>query len=72
MEQDQGVGGWVWGVAEVVNVAVKTQAADDGGTRGSVHTLALGTDGDFAVVADTHWGLLAPDEGPPRASGHGA
>ena len=31
MEQDQRLGGWVRGVAEVVNVAVQAQAADDGG-----------------------------------------
>jgi hypothetical protein len=29
--------------------------------------MALGTDGDFAIVADADAGLLAPDVGPPRA-----
>jgi hypothetical protein len=34
--------------------------------------MALGTDGDFAVVADADAGLLAPDVGPPRAVWRGA
>ena len=34
--------------------------------------MALGTDGDLAVVADADAGLLAPDIGPPRALRDGA
>lgn len=30
MEQDDGVGFWVWRVAEVVNVSIRAEAADDG------------------------------------------
>ncbi len=55
------------GVAEVVDVAVGAQAADDGGAGRGVHRLALGADGNLAVVTDAHGGALAPDEGPPRA-----
>ena len=34
--------------------------------------MALGADGDFAVVTDADAGLLAPDVGPPRALRSGA
>ena len=34
--------------------------------------MAVGADGDFAVVADPDFGLLAPDKGPPRTRRHGA
>src|ERR1022692_946432 len=33
--------------------------------------LALGADGDFAVVTDADAGLLAPDIGPPRTGRDG-
>lgn len=59
-------------MTEVVDVAVWAQAADDGGAERGVHGLPLGSDGDFAVVADTHGGLLAPDKKPPWASGQRA
>lgn len=59
-------------MAEVVDVAVGAQAADDGAARWGGYTLALGSDGDLAVIADADFGLLAPDIGPPRARGHGA
>ena len=65
MEEDEGFGFWIGGMAEVIDVAVRSHAADDGGARWSLNGLALGADGDFAVVADA--GLLAPDERPPRA-----
>ena len=39
---------------------------------GASMAMALGADGDFAVVADADAGLLAPDVGPPRAVGGGA
>jgi len=72
MEQDDGFGVLVWGVAEVVEVAIGAQAADDGGARWGLDGLALGADGDFAVVADADAGLLAPDVGPPRTVRGGA
>ena len=34
--------------------------------------MKLSTDGNLAVVAHAHGRALAPDEGPPRAGGHGA
>jgi hypothetical protein len=71
MEQDAGVGLLIWSVAEVVNVAVGAPAADHGGTWRGINGLALGADGDLAVVADADAGLLAPDVGPPRAVGIG-
>ena len=66
-----GLAFWIWGVAEVVDVAIGAEAADDGGAGRSVNGMALGADGDFAVVADADAGLLAPDVGPPRAVGGG-
>ena len=71
MEQDDGFGFWGGGVAEVIEVALWTEAADDVGAWGGVNGLALGADRDFAVIADADAGLLAPDEGPPRAGGDG-
>ncbi len=71
MEQDDGFGRRGGGVAEVVDVAVGAQAADDGGAGRGVHRLALGADGNLAVVTDAHGGVLAPDKGLPRAGGGG-
>jgi len=71
MEQDDGFGLWVWGLAEVVNVSIWAEAADDGGAGWGVKGLALRADGDFAVVADADAGLLAPDVRPPRTVGGG-
>jgi hypothetical protein len=48
-------------VTEVVDVAVGSQAADDLGAWGRVNGVALGADGDFAVVAYTDASLLAPE-----------
>jgi len=72
MKQDDGFGFAVWGVAEVIDVAIGAEAADNFGPRRGVNGVALGPDGDFAVVADAHAGLVAPDVGPPRAVGRGA
>jgi hypothetical protein len=72
MEQAEGFGGWVRAMAEVVDVAVHPQTADDGGAGRSVQRVKLSADWDFAVVADAHGGSLAPYEGPPGADGHGA
>ena len=72
VQQDDGFGFWIWGVSEVVNVTIGTQAADDGGTRRGVNGVALGPGGDFAVVADADAGLLTPDVRPPGTVGRGA
>ena len=58
-------------MTEVVDVAIGAEAADDGGARRSIQGLALGGDGDFAVVADADAGLLAPDKRPARTGGDG-
>jgi hypothetical protein len=72
MEQEDGFGFGIGSVAQVIDVAVGPQAADDRGTRWSLHGLALAADGDFAVIADAHVGLLAPHKGPPRTVGNGS
>jgi hypothetical protein len=65
MEQDDGFGLGIWGVTEVVDVAIWAQAADDDGAWWSLNLLALGADGHLPVVADPDAGLLAPDKRPP-------
>ena len=72
MEEDEGFGLWIWGLLEVIDVTVWAETTDDGGTWWGLNGLALGADGDFAVVADADAGLLAPDKGPPRAIRDGA
>ena len=67
VEQDDGFGFLIGGVAEIEDVTVGSEATDDFGTWRGVHGQALGADGDFAVIADTDAGLLAPDVGPPGA-----
>lgn len=47
MEQDEGFGRWVRGVPEVVDVAVGSQAADDGGAGRGRPSLALDLDTVF-------------------------
>ena len=66
VEQNDRFGGGVRGVAEVVDVAVGTQAADDGGPGWGGHGLAERTAGDGAVGGDADARALAPDIGPPR------
>ena len=72
MEENFRFGFWVGRLAEVVDISVGAEATDDGGAGSGVQKQALVSDGDCAVVADTDAGLLAPDEGPPRAGGGGA
>ena len=72
MKQEDGFGVFVRGVTEVVDVAIGSQAADDFGAGWGVNGMALGADGDFAVVSNADAGLLAPDVGPPGAVGSGA
>jgi len=72
MEQDDGFGFGIGSMAEVVNVTIWAETAEDAGAGWGVNGLALGADGDFAVVPDADAGLLAPDIGPPRALRDGA
>ncbi len=72
MEENDGFGFWIWGVAEVIDISIGTEATDDGGARDGVNGMALGSDGDFTVVADPDFGLLAPNQGPPRTGGNWA
>jgi len=76
MEQDDGSGSGVWGLVEEMDVAIWAEAADDLGAWRGVNGVALGANGDLAVVADPDAGLLTPDVGPPRAlrggTNHGA
>jgi hypothetical protein len=72
MEQDDGFEFGIGSLAQVEDVSVGTEAADDGGARRGVEGLAGGTDGDFAVVAYAHGGAQAPDVGPPRTGWGGA
>jgi hypothetical protein len=60
MEQDDGFGVLIGGVAEIINVTVWTETTDDGGAWRCLNGLALGADGDFAIVTDANAGLLAP------------
>ena len=71
VEEDDGFCVFVWGVTEIVDVAIGAEAAQDGGAGWSVNGLALGADRDFAIVADADAGSLAPDVGPPRTLGDG-
>ena len=72
MEQDDGFGFWNGRVAQVIDVGVWPQAADDGGAWWGIDGLALAADGDFVIVADAHVGLLAPNKGPLGAVGNGS
>lgn len=47
MEQDEGFGFWLRSVAEVIDVAIRSQTADDRGTGRSRDGLTLGADGHF-------------------------
>ena len=69
MEEDDGLGFGIGSVAEVEEVTVRSEAADDGTARGRVDAPALEGDRDLAIVAGPHAGLLAPDVGPPRTHG---
>ncbi len=71
MEEDEGFGLWIWRLLEVIDVAVWAETTDDGGTRRGGNGPALGSGGDFAVVANADAGLLTPDKRPPRTSGGG-
>jgi len=68
MEEKDGFVFLVWGMLEIIDIAVWAEAANDGGAWRCIDGMALGTNGDFAVVADADTGLQAPDEGPPGTS----
>ena len=71
MEQNDGFGLGIWGMAEVIDVAVRTQATNDPDTGWRINRQALGADGYFAVIADADVDALTPDKGPPWAVGGG-
>jgi hypothetical protein len=68
MEEDDGFGLWIGGLLEVIDVAVRPETTDDGGTWRGGNDVAVGAGGDFAVVANADAGLLTPDKRPPRTS----
>ena len=72
MEQNQRFCLGVWGAAEVEEVAVGSQAADDGGAGWGGNGMALVVYGDFAIIADADMDALAPNIGPPGTGGGGA
>jgi hypothetical protein len=72
MEQDAGCGLGIGSLTEVIDVPIGAEAADDGGAGWCGEGVAVCPDRDFAVVADAHAGLLAPDVLPPRTVGCGA
>jgi len=59
-------------MAEIIDVTIWAEAADDGAAWWGINGLALGADGDFAIVADADTGLLAPDKRPPGTGWGGA
>jgi len=71
MEQNDGFGLGIWGMAEVIDVAVRTEATKDPDTGWRINRQALGADGYFAVIADADVEALTPDKGPPGAVGGG-
>ena len=69
VEQNQRVGLGVWGVVEVEEVTVGSQAAEDGGAGRGGNGMTLVVYGDFAIIADADMGALAPNVGPPGTGG---
>ena len=71
VQQDDRFGFTIGSVAEVEDVSVGPQAAHDAAAGWGRKSLALESNGNFAVIADAYAGALAPDVGPPRAGGSG-
>lgn len=69
VEQNGRFGGGIGRLAQVIDVAIGSQAADDQRTRWSIQADALGADRDLAIIADPDAGALTPDERPPGARG---
>jgi len=67
MEQDEGVGLWLWGKTEGKDVTIWAETTDDVGTWGGVDQVTLVAGRDFTIIADAAAGLLAPAVGPPGA-----
>jgi hypothetical protein len=59
VEEDDEFGLWIWGWLKAIEVAGWAETTDAGGTWRGCNGMALGSGGDFAVVADA--GRLAPD-----------
>ena len=59
MEEDDGFGCWIGGVAEAIDAAIQAQAADDGGTRRSINGLALGAGGRSQHAGYSGWNTMA-------------
>ena len=72
MEQDDGSGFRIGGIAEEEDITVWTQAADNGGADGRINGEALGSDGHLTVISDADLGLKTPNVRPPRARRVGA
>jgi len=58
-------------MAEVIDVAVRTEATNEPDTGWRINRQALGADGHFAVISDADVDTLTPDKGPPWAVGGG-
>src|SRR5258706_3007556 len=72
MEQDDGSGFRIGGIAEEEDVSVWTQAADNGGADGRIDGEALGSDRHLAIISDADLGLKTPNIRPPGAGRVGA
>jgi hypothetical protein len=72
VQQHDGLGVGIGCLPEVIDVSIWAQAADHGRPGRHLEGVALGADGDFAVVADADAGVLAPDKRPPGAGRGGA
>ena len=69
MEQHDGFSLWIGGLAEIEDVTIGPEAADDFGTGRGVDRLTPRADRHLAIIADPDASLLAPDIGPPRTGG---
>src|SRR5574340_1411218 len=67
MEEEDGFGLGIRGMAQVEDISIRALAAPDGGARRSGNVQAVGAQGDFSVITDSDAGLEAPDIRPPRA-----
>jgi len=72
MEQDNQFILRVRGMAEVIDVTIRSQATDNGGAWWGINCLSLGADGHLAVITDPDAGLLAPDKRPPGTRRNGS
>ena len=57
----------IGGMAQVEDISIIALAAHDRGARRGSDREAVGSEGDFSIVADSDSGLEAPDIRPPRA-----